>query len=399
MPNAVFKLYAEYCKERDSESCDNAKLAEFQKKLFEAVTEENINDIDDEGYPLINLAAMEDETAIVLFLLSKNAKVNIPDLNQKVPMHYVVFRCNETLIKAFQKIGEDIDIRSSDFTALYNHVSTGKVNKVKILLEHGANVFAVCASRSILDATKMLSTDTTIDEADRNEIIKLLFKYDIGLYAKLDDLVLSEGLLDNALLMGATFDGKLISDNNLDFRNAICSWSKFFTAEKAGALGLQDYQRLIRSLKNLFKDLPISAAHDLEEVVKRMTLKFCPNSPVLLSPELALYLSHDLAQSTIRNEPSTNIIPDEKRVELEQLYKFLDEKLASTANLGDLIARKLLAKQGLYAAPGKPVDSVKLDAPELKVLPGDLIDKLQELADVIEKELGHRRTTNKIPHK
>ncbi len=134
----------------------------MNKKIFQAIEEENINFIkenldkidvnqkDDIGYSLLHRAVYYGNCKIVRLLLTSGANINILDNDNFTPLHSIIegnqnnwFDCIELLLKNNANVNTELCWQESNhkesplITAVRNGVY---IDVIKLLIEHGADI-------------------------------------------------------------------------------------------------------------------------------------------------------------------------------------------------------------------------------------------------------------------
>ncbi|XP_026430348.1 ankyrin repeat domain-containing protein 65-like [Papaver somniferum] len=87
-------------------------------------------------------AAAEGHLAAVEYLLEMGANPEIPDDENKSPLHHVATRGQKDGIPLLLSKGINVDLTDDFGSPLHHAASAGEHDTVKVLLDHGANILA-----------------------------------------------------------------------------------------------------------------------------------------------------------------------------------------------------------------------------------------------------------------
>jgi ankyrin repeat protein len=126
----------------------------FTRELHKAVKEgkyEEVKMLIEKNPGLLNLKNSNCETPLLLaakfghfkiadLLITRGAKLNIRDRNNKIPLHYAAWT-SEKLARLLIEKGADVNLKSNTGeTPLFNYIYLGKKEMVEFLLKHGADI-------------------------------------------------------------------------------------------------------------------------------------------------------------------------------------------------------------------------------------------------------------------
>ncbi len=196
------KIHDEYLLVNDSN---------FDREAFLAkINDSNINLIDDshENKTLLHMAIFKGDITTALALIRKGADCFIQDSNKLTAINYAVKLGIEPLLYELLKL-EYLDPNETDSigsTPLYYAVCIGNINLIKLWLKLGADVYAVNdEGESIIQAANNLRVPDTFN------IMRLLFKWGIGIRNDLTNIMLFDTITEGCLILNSYKDGELIT--------------------------------------------------------------------------------------------------------------------------------------------------------------------------------------------
>ncbi|XP_057328577.1 putative ankyrin repeat protein RF_0381 [Microplitis mediator] len=122
-----------------------------------------------DGYTALHYAVMNYDSAMVDFLLSKGARVNIKSNDEKTILHFAVGTRNKDIVKRLLDAGADVNIRSNtdyfdDITPLLEAVRFHLKETVLMLIEMGSDINATAKRKSTSTCVNVI--DMTLEELD-----------------------------------------------------------------------------------------------------------------------------------------------------------------------------------------------------------------------------------------
>ena len=266
-------LYEQYIEERDKEDGDYELRDSLKRDCKAAITQKNIDLKNARNKTLLHLATEDGDMDMVEFLLANKARIDITDGYNLTAMHDLLhvsvnddFIERERIIRKFQELGADIDeCNILGQSQLYYAVRTAFVDKILLLLKMGARVSPIVPNRKpILNAVAEFLKDITDLNDRQTKALEILFENNIGLGAKFDEFTnikILSGFTDGMLLIGATINGKQVTNDTPGFEKAICTADQFLKLlnERKNKFNLkvlqENLERLLRSHEN---DSPVT---------------------------------------------------------------------------------------------------------------------------------------------
>ena len=123
---------------------------QFDKtELYQLITEQNINDTDENGHTLLHLAAVRGDKDLVNYLLDKNADVTLLDEGDWSVLRGAIeaisednFAIQDGIIKALLRKGANINEKENgtNYSLLHNAIASGSVIKAQVIIANSAEL-------------------------------------------------------------------------------------------------------------------------------------------------------------------------------------------------------------------------------------------------------------------